>query len=68
MIYPSVTDLMDKVDSRYTLVVETAKRARQIIEGAKVLSDVNSSKPVTIAIHEIYEGRVRYERIKEGIK
>lgn len=68
MIYPSVNELMEKVDSRYTLVVETAKRARQIIEGAKVLSDVNSSKPVTIAIHEIYEGRVRYERIKEGIK
>ncbi len=68
MIYPPLNELMDKVDSRYTLVVETAKRARQLVDGAKKLSEVNSTKPVTIAIHEIHEGRIRYERTKEGMK
>ncbi|HEY5585547.1 MAG TPA: DNA-directed RNA polymerase subunit omega [Ruminiclostridium sp.] len=62
MIYPSIIDLMKKVDSRYTLVVETAKRARQLVDGAQRLSKVNSEKEVTIAIHEIIENKVTYVR------
>jgi len=68
MIYPPINELSDKVDSRYTLVVEAAKRARQLVDGAPKLVDVNSDKPVTIAIQEIYENKITYVRTKDGIK
>jgi DNA-directed RNA polymerase subunit omega len=68
MIYPSISALMKKVDSRYTLVVATAKRARQITEGSAKLTKCSSEKPVTIAINEIYEDKVSYVRTKSGIK
>ena len=58
MIYPPITELVDKTGSRYTLVIETAKRARQLVSGAPALSSVKSTKEVTIAVNEIYEGKV----------
>lgn len=68
MIEPSIGSLMEKVDSRYTLVVAAAKRARQLSEGAHKLTKCNSEKPVTVAIHEISENKVTYVRTKSGIK
>jgi len=65
MIEPPISSLLEKVDSRYTLVVETAKRARQLVEGAPKLTKVNSDKLVTIAINEIYENKVTYTRVKK---
>ncbi len=62
MIYPSINDLMKTADSRYTLVVEAAKRARQLVDGSPKLSRVNSEKEVTIAINEIAEGKITYVR------
>ncbi|MDK2799890.1 MAG: DNA-directed polymerase subunit omega [Clostridiales bacterium] len=68
MIYPSINLLMEKVDSRYTLVVATAKRARLIAEGAPKLVNCNSDKPVTIAVNEIAENKITYHRTKDSIK
>ncbi|MBC2578980.1 DNA-directed RNA polymerase subunit omega [Clostridium sp. DJ247] len=68
MINPSIIELLEKVDNRYTLVTMTSKRARQIIQGEDPLVRVNSTKPVTIAINEINEGAITYETIREGIK
>ncbi len=68
MIYPPLSSLLKKVDCRYTLVVETAKRARQIVEGAQRLTRCASEKPVTIALNEINEGKITYIRTKSGIK
>lgn len=68
MINPSIVDLLEKVDNRYSLVVATSKRARQIIEGEKPFITVKSNKPLTIAINEIYEGAIETETTKEGIK
>lgn len=68
MIEPGISSLLKKVDSRYTLVVATAKRARQIAEGANKLTSFDSDKPVTIAIHEINEDKITYIRTKSGIK
>jgi len=68
MIRPSLDALMKKVDSRYTLVVCSAKRARLLMDGAPKLNETKSDKPVTVALEEISEGKVTYERIKEGIK
>jgi len=50
------------MDSRYTLVVTVAKRARQLTGGAEPLTRFQSDKPVTLAIHEIAEGKVEYYR------
>ncbi|MDK2809903.1 MAG: DNA-directed polymerase subunit omega [Petroclostridium sp.] len=68
MIYPSINSLMEKVDSRYTLVVATAKRARMIAQGAPKLVKSNSDKPVTIAVNEIAENKITYHRIKDTMK
>lgn len=68
MINPSIVDLLKKVDNRYSLVVITSKRARQIIEGSKPLIDTERSKPLTVAINEVDSGVITYETVKEGIK
>ncbi|NLT94992.1 MAG: DNA-directed RNA polymerase subunit omega [Clostridia bacterium] len=68
MIKPSIDDLLLKVDSKYSLVVAAAKRARSIVEGSPVLVDTDSKKPVTKALFEIAAGKITYERTKTGIK
>ena len=68
MIYPSLSEITKKADSRYTLVVQVAKRARQLVDGQKPLVTVDSDKPVTIAIHEVNQGKIHYRKTKEGIK
>lgn len=68
MIYPSLDMLMDKVDSKYTLVAVAAKRARELVDGDAPLVESKSNKPVTIALEEIAQGMLKYERTKSGIK
>ncbi len=68
MIFPPLSSLLDKVDSRYTLVVATAKRARQISDGAHKLTRCASEKPVTVALNEINEDKITYIRTRSGIK
>lgn len=63
MIYPPMSSLLTKVDSRYTLVIAAAKRARMLTNGAKKLTTHNSAKDVTIAINEISEEKVTYHKI-----
>lgn len=58
MINPSVIDLVKKVNDRYSLVIITSKRARQIIGGEEGLVSVESNKPLTIAINEVDKGLV----------
>lgn len=68
MINPSIVSLLEKVENRYTLVVVASRRSRQLIAGEKKLVEIESEKPVTVAIHEIMEGKVTYEKVKVGIK
>lgn len=58
MLNPPINKLMEKVDSRYSLVIVASKRAREIIDGDEKLTDTESNKPVTIATHEIAENRI----------
>lgn len=58
MVKPAVTDLLKKVDNRYSLVIMTAKRARQIAEGETPMTNVDEKSPVTLAVNEIYEDKV----------
>ncbi len=64
MIYPPITELVKKTGSRYALIIETAKRTRQLVEGAQKLSDVPTAKDVTIAVNEIYEEKI--EAVKKN--
>ena len=68
MADPSINKLLEVVDSRYTLVVLAAKRARQLLSGDEPKVEVNSTKDVTIALEEISEGDILYRRSKGGIK
>ncbi len=67
MIYPPITELVKKTGSRYALVIETAKRTRQLVEGAQKLSDVKTSKDVTVAVNEIFEGKIELANEKRSI-
>ena len=74
MIDPKIDDLLDKVDSRYTLVILAAKRAREINsyynqlgegrgEFVPPLVEGLGSKPLAIALQEVAQGKVGFERI-----
>lgn len=66
MINPSVVDLLKKVEDRYSLVIVSSRRARQIIDGSEPLTNVKSKKPLTLAVNEVNEGVVTYHKVEEG--
>jgi DNA-directed RNA polymerase subunit omega len=72
MLHPSYTDLMKVVNkdveegetkvvnSRYSIVMATSKRARQIIDGEMPLVDTKEGeKPLSIAIDELNSGKIK---------
>ena len=72
MIHPSYVDLMQVVNkdveegetpvinSRYSIVMATAKRARQIVDGDEPLIDAaEGEKPLSIAVEELNQGKIR---------
>ena len=73
MIHPCLDELLENVDSRYSLVIVAAKRARQINnyhhqlgEGtfedvAPPLVESRSKNYLTLALEEISEGKITYE-------
>ncbi|VBB09354.1 rna polymerase subunit omega/k/rpb6 [Lucifera butyrica] len=68
MINPTLDVLLKRVDCKYTLAVFAAKRAREIVKGDKLLIESQSDKPVTIALEEIANDKIGYQRTKNGIK
>ena len=63
MIEPPVEELLQKVDSRFTLVSLAAKRARQLTAGYFRRVEVDTNKNVTVAVNEIYKDKVTYEKL-----
>ena len=72
MIHPSYVDLMQVVNkgveegetpvinSRYSIVMATAKRARQIVDGDEPLIAVpEGEKPLSVAVEELNQGKIR---------
>lgn len=72
MIHPSYVELMQVVNhdvaigeepvvnSRYSIVIAAAKRARQIVGGAEpMVPDANGKKPLSVAVEELYTGDVK---------
>ncbi len=68
IVHPPMKELLTKVDSRYTLAVLAAKRARQLQDGAEVKVKVPSNKNVTRALAEVAEEKIGFERTKLGAK
>ena len=59
LVKPTVPELLKTSHkNRYSLVIGTAKRARQIAKGSKPLTDDDDTSPVTLAADEIEEGKI----------
>lgn len=65
LLYPSVNKLQEKTDSRYSLVILAAKRARDIIDGKPVLTEEESERPVSQAAKEVAADLITYTRKEE---
>jgi DNA-directed RNA polymerase subunit omega len=75
MIEPNIDDLLEQVDSKYSLVILAAKRAREINSYYSQLGEGRGefvpplvetgglrNKPLSIALEEIAEDKVTYDR------
>ncbi|MBB6735894.1 DNA-directed RNA polymerase subunit omega [Cohnella zeiphila] len=66
MLYPSIDELVRKVDSKYTLVVAASKRARGLRDGKpSQLPSPKSHKVVGVALEEIYKDLVSVETLTQ---
>ena len=61
LLYPALDELKTKVDSRYTLSIMAAKRARDLIDGKPQLT-MEEGKPLSIATIEIAGDLISYKR------
>ncbi len=73
MVNPKIESLLEHSENKFTLVIESAKRARQITNFQKRLGegvggvapmrleDI-SKKPLTVALEEIADGKIEYDR------
>lgn len=60
LVKPTVPELLRaSKKNRYSLVIATAKRARQILAGSKVMVNDDDTSPVTLAADEIGEGKIQ---------
>lgn len=59
MLYPAMKDLLKQVPSRYQLVNVVACRARQIASEAEAVGEPLDEKPVSIAIQEVADGKLK---------
>lgn len=71
MLHPSYSDLMKVVNSeveegeaplinsRYSIVMATSKRARQLIDGEEALIESEGVKPLSIAVEELNQGKIK---------
>jgi DNA-directed RNA polymerase subunit omega len=71
MLHPSYADLIKVVNSeveegedpvvssRYSIVMATSKRARQIIAGDDELVDGRGKKPLSVAVEELNQGKIK---------
>ena len=58
MLYPAMNKLTANVPNRYLLVNVVARRARQIAQEAEDMGEKMDAKPVTLAIHEVADGKI----------
>ena len=66
MVKPTVKELLKHAENRFALVIATSRRARQIANGDKKLTEVDAESPVTLAANEINEGKVEIYAAEES--
>ena len=71
MLHPSYSDLMKVVNSeveqgeapivnsRYSIVMATSRRARQLIGGDDAMVDSRDKKPLSVAVEELSQGKIK---------
>ena len=62
LLYPPIDEIKQKADSRYTLVIMAAKRARDLVAEKPALVEIDNNVPISIAAEEIVEGEITYMR------
>jgi DNA-directed RNA polymerase subunit omega len=66
LAYPPLNKLLEKTEEEYTLIIQAAKRARQLNdENEKPVVECRTSKPVSNALEEILAGKLLYTRSQE---
>ena len=66
MLYPPMASLVEKVGSNYLLVNLVARRAREIAGKAEENEEILDKKPVSIAIDEVYAGKLTVNNNKQS--
>ena len=57
---------LDFIDSKFRLAILAAKRGKQLVNGAKRKIEIAAENPLTIALKEIYDGKVNFRILEEG--
>jgi DNA-directed RNA polymerase subunit omega len=64
----TVEDCLPLVDNRFALVLLGAKRARQLMAGARPIIEISKNKPPVLSLREIATGRVKFDRdVREAL-
>jgi DNA-directed RNA polymerase subunit omega len=58
----TVEDCLPMVDNRFALVLIGAKRARQLMAGARPIIEISKNKPPVLALREVATGKVKFDR------
>lgn len=80
LLEPEIEELLANSDSRFTLVMEIAKRGRQVndyfsairrqelvnIRGPQIA--MVTKQPLSIALEEVAQGKIKFKRVADGIK
>lgn len=68
MLYPSIDELVNLVDSKYALVVAASKRARQLQLVTMNQPNASTTKNVSRALWEIHSGKIQYVRAHDAVR
>ena len=64
----TVEDCLPLVDNRFALVLLAAKRARQLMAGARPIIEQSKNKPPVLSLREVATGRVKFDRdVREAL-
>ena len=64
----TVEDCLPRVDNRVALVLLAAKRARQLMAGARPIIEVSKNKPPVLSLREVATGHVKFDRdVREAL-
>jgi DNA-directed RNA polymerase subunit omega len=58
----TVEDCLPLVDNRFALVLLGARRARQLMAGARPVLEISKNKPPVLALREVATGKVKFDR------